>query len=180
MYLAMERKVMENNIKWSITAGVSRSLRAGNQNTHEYVNLIGYEAAEIHSDPCVYRVSTPANQRVRTPFCWCLPEITWAWASSLCSAASGPSASPPSTCHMRWGHTYARHTRVTTSGVIRAVSHVFCDNVQSVLTVWSSSFGFSMFKTPNREKAWIFWLLSVSRNSLRVSGWKLCSMLFPW
>lgn len=39
---------------------------------------------------------------------------------------------------------------------------------------------FSMFKPANKKKAWLFWVLSVSRNSLRVSGWKLCSMLFPW
>lgn len=59
-------------------------------------------------------------------------------------------------------------------------SNVFCDNIQSVLMVWSPSVGFSMFKPANTEKAWIFWLLSVSRNNLRVSGWKLCSVLFPW
>lgn len=88
---------------------------------------------------CAIRVTTPVSQRVRTLSCWCPPEITWASASSLCSAASGRSASQLFTCHMRWGHAYTlSHTHTHTCANLIHLSFCWVLVCKCLCTTWTT------------------------------------------
>lgn len=167
MYLATEPIVMTNNIKWSIPAGVACSPRAGNPNTHEYVNLIGHRGQQ---------------RFILTPVCseWVLQPIR-EWGH-LSVDASQRSPGPQRLLHALL-LLAPRHRRLLP--VTRGEDTPTLDTPESSHQGWAERFGgssvvFSMLKPANKKKAWLFWLLSVSHKSLRVSGWKLCSMLFPW
>lgn len=142
MYLAMERSVMENNIKWSIPAGVARSLRAGNQNTHEYVKLIGYWQQRL----------------ILTPVCseWVLQPIReWGHLSVDASQRSpGPQRLLYALLLLA-----PRHRRLLP--VTRGEDTPALDTPESSRQEWAERFGgfsvvFRMFKPANKERPGYF------------------------